>query len=339
MALTPWQKMILDKSRSNGGQGTIQEMVALAGLSDTPESYTRVRKILTDAGENAPETIIDVQAKLAREAKAAGVTKPLTPWQQNVLDKARLNGGQGTVQEAFEIGGVKFSQENFAKAKEIIDAAGVSAPLTIAENQGNLARAAMAEGKTKPLTPWQQDEYNRAIAAKETAHDVTSRYNMKDGVPVKEKDVNDILSAAGVKLFEPKKPFVEPGQLPTAPALTPQPPEFPGGMPGRQDDGLGMYGATPTGYSATPVPLGTGNLPTGGKSVPGGNVTNVFNMNNSTGIPGVDQMPQHPQLRNIFSQMRRRKGHDYKGQSDTILTSGRGVLSPLYVKRITLAGK
>lgn len=224
----------------------------------------------------------------------------LTPWQQMILDKSRENGGQGTIQEMLQIGGLALNTENFALAGGILAGAGITAPKTIAENQAQLARE--AGPGNKPLTPYQQQEYENMQAGGFDSADVAAIYN-SIGYPLKESEVNDILAGAGITPRKPK-PGGTTGERPTNPALTPAAPEFEGGMPGRQADGLGMYGGTPI----------------SGVNTPGA------------------QMPQHPQLRSIWNEMRRRSKPGYKGQTDTILTSARGVLGNALLRKKVLTG-
>lgn len=224
----------------------------------------------------------------------------LTPWQQMVLDKSRADGGQGTIQEMLQIGGLELNPENFAKAEAILAGAGITAPKTIAENQARLARE--AGPGNKPLTPYQQQVYDLAQANEMTSQDIAQSFNTI-GYPLQESEVDDLLMGAGLKL-PPRKPGGVRGEQPTNPALTPQPPEYNGGNPGRQPDGLGMYGGIQIKYTNTP---GT-------------------------------EMPQHPQLRSIWNDMRRRGRANYKGQTDTILTSARGVTGPALLKRLKLSG-
>lgn len=224
----------------------------------------------------------------------------LNAWQQKILDASRANGGQGTIQEMLQHAGAEFTPANFAKAKGILDAEGIVAPMTIAENQARLAREAGA-GK-KPLTPYQQQVYDAAKASEGTSQGVASYFN-SFGYPVKKSDVDDILMGAGLTLTGPR-PGAAGGAGPSDPAVTPQAPELPGGLPGRQPDGTGMYGGTTINYINT---------------------------------PGAET-PQHPQLRGIFSHMRRRAQSNYRGQTDTILTSARGVQGNPMLRRRALKG-
>jgi hypothetical protein len=229
----------------------------------------------------------------------------LTPWQQNILNQSRANGGQGTVQEMVQLAGLSYTPENFDRVRKILADAGETATSdTIAENQARLAREATAAGTGKALTPYQQAVYSVAKNKNLTASDVAQSFSAA-GVPVKGSEVNDILAAAGLNLGG-QPPFTGPATKPTAPATTPQPPEFPGGMAGRQPDGAGMYG----GYTINLSGLNT---------------------------PG-DQVPRHPMLRDVFRQARRRASGSYNGKTDTILTSGRGVLGAALLKRKVLTG-
>ena len=94
MALTPWQQGILDQSRNNPGdgsrQGSVQDMVELAGLPPTQESYLTVMRILTENNIAAPLTRAQNQANLAVAAGPGG--KPLTPYQQGVYNDAKASG-------------------------------------------------------------------------------------------------------------------------------------------------------------------------------------------------------------------------------------------------------
>jgi hypothetical protein len=226
----------------------------------------------------------------------------LTAWQQAKYEQTLLNGGQGSVQEVLDVLGFEHNTDNYSMVKNILANAGINAPTTRAENQARLAEEGIAAGTGKPLTEWQQAEYQRALAAGESERDVASRFNLQHGIPVRETEVHSILKAAGLKLPE-RKPFGQGGTGPTQPALTPKAPEYAGGLPGRQDQG-GMYGTSP--------------------DVPDGIVGTA--------------VPRHPGLRAIFAQARRKNSPGYKGQTSTILTGARGATGEIRLARKMLMG-
>jgi hypothetical protein len=228
----------------------------------------------------------------------------LTPWQQDIYNRSRTrhpnSGRQGTVQDMVELAGLPPTPESYDRVLAVLSENGLSAPLTRAENQANLAVAAGAG--MKPLTAYQMGIYAEAKASGQSARDVAQSFNTQYSIPVKEQDVLDILYGAGLSLDE-RKPHTSPGVTAPPTATTPQAPEFNGGLPGRQPDGAGMYGATPV---------------------------------NPVNVPG--QIPNSPSLRGVFAHARRRQSAGWRGQTDTILTSGRGVLDSAVLRKKVLLG-
>jgi hypothetical protein len=208
------------------------------------------------------------------------------PTVQDVLTKARESGIEGL---------------SYNRVNRILEGAGQPLPLTRGALWANEAQTALDAGTTRALTPWEQKVYDRAVINQETAADVAQFQNL-NGVPVTTTQIETILKGAGLQL-QGRQPYREPGADATEPAKNPVPPEYPGGLPGRQERG-GMYGVS------FEVPR------------------------NITG-----EVPRHPGLRGIFRNARRRNKAGWKGQTDTILTSARGILNNPLLKRQFLQGQ
>lgn len=224
----------------------------------------------------------------------------LTAEQQRIFNQASQGIGQGSIQDMIEAAGLPATTDSYIKVAQILAENNMTAPLTRASNQAMLAAQGIASGEGKPLTPWQQQEYQRISSLGWSASDLANYYQ-SEGVPVARSEIDIILAAAGMGLDA--NPFKMGGATPTQPAMNPMAPEYEGGMAGRQAQG-GMYGIT-------------FNVP---KNVAG-------------------EVPRNPALRRVFNTARRENMPGWVGQTDTVLTSGRGVLAPANVQRKTLLGE
>lgn len=312
MALTPWQQYYVTNAQR---RQLLPEDVIAETQNYTPEIQQQAANF---ASSLTYPTGIPEAERVAREAEAAAARGETynNPAVKAAIDKATASLGTldatgsnvhdvkltGTVQGLFDqyaAGGY-----NIDRINRIMAASGYSGgqlPETMAQLLAFTGQNAIDAGRTQALDTWAQNEYNMAKSYQLSSKDLATKYNLA-GLRVTEDEINTIIKAAGLDPLSGRKPFGEPGA--TAP-FDSLPPEYDGGLAGRQPDGLGMYGGT------------NGN----------GKPANVYG-----------EMPRHPQLTAVMRMARRRAAPGYQGQSDTILTGSRGASGPLMLSRRKLVG-
>lgn len=184
-----------------------------------------------------------------------------------------------------------------------LDEAGLTVPLASGKGQGD-------DNAFSGGNQGYEDEFLDAQRRGLTTEQTATEY----GVP--EAAVRTILGAAGRTLSGASPTGMNdedarPGRVPGADVPdTAQPgnqgsdPDYPGGLPQQQDAG-GMYGETPD--NETPSIVGS-------------------------------FIPQLPGLRMVRQNARRRNGPNWRGQTDTILTSGQGLTGSANTRVRTLLG-
>lgn len=186
-----------------------------------------------------------------------------------------------------------------SQIETVLTNAGLDLPMTRAPEQTKLAQDALDAGTTKPLTEWQTTTLNNAIAAGESTDDLAERWKH---LGVSKQQIDTILLAA----LPPTSPYrVGNAGVPTTVNNQGSDPNYPGGLPMQQPGGGGMYG--PTRRDEVPRMV-------------------------------LGQVPQLPGLRMVRQNARQREQAGWRGQTDTILTSGRGVTDPANTQVKTLLG-
>ena len=295
MALNAWQQAYLQDARKR--YLTVDDVSKELGVS-----VEQINKALSDAGETLATPAAELFARTADEAKKAGKPFQLTEGMNAIIGQAETRTVQDVLKAAQNAGVEGLS---YNRAQRILDAAGMSMPLTRGGMYANEAQDAMAKGELYQLTPWMQDIYNQAKTAQLSSADLAQWQNM-NGIPVTRQEIDTIIKGAGLEPLLGRQPYKQPGATVPSTATSQQPPAFPGGLPGAQPEGGGMYGNAPKIDTPTWV---TGNV------------------------------PNHPMLKGVFRNARRRNTYGWRGQTDTILTTARGVLNAAQLAKPKLQGR
>lgn len=235
-----------------------------------------------------------------RQAQASTTGNSLTADQMAIYNDARAN--NKTLADV--IGEQGWNYTPVQVAAEIQKAGLDPINMTRAPTRTAKAEDALARGEIMPLVGWEIDQYNWAANAGLSTAQVAEMWK---GQGITQYQIDTVLKAAGL---DPLKghtpPYVVPGAgIPTTVNNQGSDANYPGGLPMQQPGGGGMYGPTE----------------------PRENPVNV-----------IGQVPQHPALRMVRQNARRRNAEGWTGTTDTILTGGRGVTGPANLQIKTLLG-